>query len=208
MKKVIAVLLAVLFAGCAPLPAAGSSKSSDDDLLAALLADEPKKPINVTTDVLLEDEVTPDLADAIEAQLKVTDGKDVIVHINSPGGSVSAGLRIIKAIEGHKGNVTCRVDFFAASMAFTILQSCPVREMTDRSILMTHEGSGGARGKMRDLKNELAKQMAIEHAMENIECKKLKVSCDDYRKMVANDAEVWLSDVDALKLGAVDKVIK
>lgn len=67
--------------------------------------------------------------------------KAVVFEINSGGGEVDAGFRMIKAIEQVPFPVHCIVDGEGSSMAFYLLQGCTSRSMTRRSRLMLHEAS-------------------------------------------------------------------
>jgi len=65
--------------------------------------------------------------------------KAVLLEINTEGGSIDAGFELARAIEQSSMPVTCVVDWNALSMGYYILQSCDVRVMTKRSILMIHQ---------------------------------------------------------------------
>jgi ATP-dependent protease ClpP protease subunit len=69
--------------------------------------------------------------DAVEA---------VVVIIDTPGGDLSAGTEIVESLQSLEMPMVCVVDEHAYSMGFFILQAaCPVRVITDRGSLMTHE---------------------------------------------------------------------
>ncbi len=80
--------------------------------------------------------------DALLAQLQeVQDAKPeaILLEIDSQGGEIEAGFRVIKAIEASRVPVHCFVDGRGQSMAFAILQTCTSRGATRRSNLMVHE---------------------------------------------------------------------
>lgn len=75
--------------------------------------------------------------------------KTILFKIHSGGGQIGLGIALINHIEDLKKKeglrVQCVVDWYAMSMAYTILQGvCDDRFMTKRAILLAHNGSGGA----------------------------------------------------------------
>lgn len=65
-------------------------------------------------------------------------GKAILLELNSPGGSVSAGHTMARTMEISSMRFVCVVDGYTASAAFYALQSCDYRYATKRSVLMTH----------------------------------------------------------------------
>ena len=85
------------------------------------------------------------------------DSDEIYIYISSPGGSVMEGMKIVDVINAlHKSGkkVNCISDF-SASMAFIILQSCPVRYATFSSVLMQHQMSLGLEGNLENVKSYL-----------------------------------------------------
>jgi ATP-dependent protease ClpP protease subunit len=123
------IALAVLFLGmcCAPtqLVTKADSKSA-----------EPYVPRISLVGAIDEDSVAAALT-ALRAVAK-EHPEAVVFEIDSPGGEVGAGLQLAKALEDYPVRLICVVDGDAASMAFYLLQSCPLRLMTKRSSLMMH----------------------------------------------------------------------
>lgn len=79
-------------------------------------------------------------AEFIPALLEACAAHDhVSLEINTEGGFTEAGFRIAKAIEDCGAPVDCIVDGNAQSYGFYLLQSCRIRAMTRRSVLMMHE---------------------------------------------------------------------
>ncbi len=88
----------------------------------------------------LDGPVEPErLAPIMETLKEAKAGQIVMLDINTPGGSVSAGFELEKALESTPAEVFCVVDGNAYSMGFFLLQSCQHRVMTKRSNLMAHE---------------------------------------------------------------------
>lgn len=133
----------------------------------------------------------------------------LIIDINSPGGSVWSGFEVAKAIENAKVKIVCVADGEAASMAFYLLQSCPVRYMTKRSMLMTHNPSI-AIDNDRVTPTELAKLMStlatLANAMAEHCASRLHMSVDAYKNKI--DGRDWnMNWQEALAVGAVDHVV-
>jgi len=166
---------------------------------------------HIALEGIIDDDVASAAVDALDivaqAQLPF-----VLFEINSPGGSVDAGFKIAKAIENSPAKVVCVVDGEADSMAFYILQSCDMRIMTYRSILMAHEPAVGIKGygKSDDWKKrgqELADMLAVLTRAFNHHCsQRLTISYDEYSKRVHN-TEYWIDDDEATAIGAIDMAV-
>ena len=79
-------------------------------------------------------------------------GKDVEVHLNSPGGEVNEGIAIFNEFTAYKGDVHMIVDSMAASMASYILQSGTTRSVNANSMIMVHDPWTLAAGNARDFR--------------------------------------------------------
>lgn len=131
----------------------------------------------------------------------------LVIEIDSPGGSVDAGNRIIKKIENAKTPIYCLVDGDAASMALAILQSCPNRLMTKRSVLMAHNPSVGMDGgQEQDMDNARELLQALSAALAEQYCHRLTISLDACRAKFDQKGEWWFGYSEALKVGAIDSV--
>ena len=109
-------------------------------------AGPPKVPSSESVGIALlegpvDSDSVGDVIKSIEVYRKNPAINSVVLRINSPGGSVLAGFDLARYLEETGIQVVCVVDGEAASMAFYILQSCDVRLMTSRSMLMAHEPS-------------------------------------------------------------------
>lgn len=123
------IALVVLFVGMCCAPTKSVTKA---DLKSA----EPYVPR-----ISLVGDIDEDSVAAVTAALQAVAKENpeaVVFEIDSPGGEVGAGLRLAKVLEDYPARLICVVDGDADSMAFFLLQSCPVRLMTKRSSLMMH----------------------------------------------------------------------
>ncbi len=107
--------------------------------------------------VFLGEEVTDELANSIVAQLLLLEAedpdKDIYLYINSPGGSVSAGLGIYDAMNQIKPDVCTICLGLAASMgAFLLSAGAKGKRMSlPNARIMIHQPLGGARGQAADI---------------------------------------------------------
>lgn len=147
----------------------------------------------------------------IDTIVKADDiGNRVVIEINTGGGEIEAGFRLVKAIERAKRPVTCIVDGSADSMGSYIFESCARRVMTKRSILMIHEaGIESANGThpndYQDMASELSthSRAMFEHYSRRIP----GLTVDEIAQRTSGGRCIWLGWRDAKKLGAVDIVI-
>jgi ATP-dependent Clp protease protease subunit len=146
------------------------------------------------------------LMDAIEAFQPRT----VTLRIDSPGGSVGAGLALVDTMRNaqrHGTAFVCVVDGWAASMAAYILQTCDLRLMTRQSAVMFHTVSlGHAEGNQWDFER-LARRMAGVNKMLSIFIAgRLGMPLAEYEARV-DDRDWWLGYEEALAVGAIDGVL-
>jgi ATP-dependent protease ClpP protease subunit len=151
--------------------------------------------------------VTPDAVVAAIARINaVQNNHDIILmEINSPGGAVWSGVELSKVIERSRIPVVCVVDGMAASMGYYLLQSCHVRVMSKRSILMIHEPSitsfgGNNPGQLQDLTKRLR---ALSRAMVEHMALRLLISADELEERIRR-TDYWLDWQEAVEIGAVD----
>lgn len=133
-----------------------------------------------------------------------------VLELNTPGGGVAVGFELAKAIENAAVPVVCVVDGRAASMGFYILQACPLRVMTRRSVLMTHEPSignttmGGPANDWKALADALA---ALREAMAWYCNRRLTTTLEEYHARTDGGLAWWFTYTDAKKFGAVDVIV-
>jgi len=161
--------------------------------------------------VFLDGEINDISADLIVAQLLFLDGqdteKDVNLYINSPGGSVTAGLAIYDTMQYIKSDVQTICVGQAASMAALILAAGThgKRYALPSSRVVMHQPRGGAQGQARDI---------VIQSREIIRLKKLTIEYFSRHtgkslETIAEDIErdLFLSADDAVTYGAVDSIL-
>lgn len=133
---------------------------------------------------------------------------EILLELNTPGGSVGDGFELARAIEDSEAPVTCIVDGDGESMGFYLLQSCDHRVMTKRSKLMAHEPALG--GMFRGQPNQwqaIAEMMKAERdAMAEHCAHRLKISLAEYHAKTDGSKMWFLNHAEALKVGAIDEI--
>lgn len=131
--------------------------------------------------------------------------KPILLFINSKGGDVSAGLRILDAMRAAKRPIYTINVGTAASMAAYIFSYGDVRIMTPNSTLMFHNAQVQTRGDIFMVLNRLENIRRKLEGVQNIFCTEKNIDCQDFKmKMMA---EYWLNPTEALENGFTDKVI-
>ena len=160
--------------------------------------------------IVLSDEVNDATASLVVAQLLYLEGqdneKDISLYINSPGGSVTAGLAIYDTMQYIKCDVSTICMGMAASMGAFLLSSGAKgkRYALPNSEIMIHQPSGGAQGQATEI------DIVAKHILRTRE-KLNKILAENTGKpieQVARDTERdnFLSAEEALEYGLVDKI--
>lgn len=136
-----------------------------------------------------------DVSDA----LNDNQGKDVIVRLNSPGGSAFDGLSIYNRLVQHDGKVTVYVDGYACSSASIIAMAGDEIIMGEGAMLMIHEASVFAYGTKEEFRKQAQVLEDLEEGIIDIYFTKAKISREEIKEMV--DAETWFNSSTALEKG-------
>ena len=161
--------------------------------------------------VILGSAVTDEVANSLIAQflfLEVDNPeKDIHLYINSPGGSVSAGLAIYDMMQFVKCDVATYCLGMAASMGSLLLQAGTKgkRYAMPNSRIMIHQPSGGVTGSSADIKLQADEILFLKRRLTEIlaDCTGQsfeKISLD-------SDRDRYMSADDALQYGLVDEVV-
>ena len=162
--------------------------------------------------IFLGEEINDAVASTVVAQLLFLEsedpGKDIHMYINSPGGSVTAGMAIYDTMNYVKCDVSTTCIGMAASMGAFLLSSGAKgkRYALPNAEVMIHQPLGGAQGQATEI------QIAAEHILKTK--KKLnQILADNAGKPVEEvekdtDRDNWLSADEAKEYGSIDEVIK
>ena len=162
--------------------------------------------------IFLGEEINDAVSSTVVAQLLFLEsedpGKDIHMYINSPGGSVTAGMAIYDTMNYVKCDVSTTCIGMAASMGAFLLSSGAKgkRYALPNAEVMIHQPLGGAQGQATEI------QIAAEHILKTK--KKLnQILADNAGKPVEEvekdtDRDNWLSADEAKEYGLIDEVIK
>jgi len=162
--------------------------------------------------IFLGDQIDDAVANNVIAQLLFLDSqdkeKDIKLYINSPGGSVTAGLAIYDTMQYIKADVSTICVGMAASMAATLLASGAKgkRFLLPNSEVMIHQVMGGAEGQAVDIKIRAEHILRIKDRLNEILAKHTGQSLEKIEK--DTDRDYFMTADEALKYGIVDKIIK
>lgn len=178
-----------------------SSGERSVDIFSRLLSDRI---------IVLSDEVNDTSASLVVAQLLFLESqdseKDISLYINSPGGSVTAGLAIYDTMQYVKCDVSTICMGMAASMGAFLLSSGAKgkRIALPNSEVMIHQPSGGAQGQATEIEITAQHILRTKKKLNEI----LAANCSKTVEEIARDTERdnWLTAQEALEYGLVDKV--
>jgi len=153
--------------------------------------------------VVLRGDVDDDTVSHVILKLSTTTSKEPILFITSGGGSVMAGLSLIQYILASPKPITCVVDV-AASMAFSILQSCHKRYALPMGILMQHQASWSVHGPHKQNLAYIAFLSSWLEKLSQSEASRIGMDLEVYKTKV--DHDWWMNGVDAKAANVVDDV--
>lgn len=162
--------------------------------------------------IFLGEDVNPHTANLIVAQLLFLQSedpkKDIMLYINSPGGSVYDGMAIYDTIQHIKCDVQTVGIGLQASMGAFLLSSGTKgkRFVLPHSKIMIHQPSSGTRGKVSDMEIDLKESLAVRKLLNEILAKNTGQKLSTIEKDV--DRDYWMTAEEAVKYGIADKVIK
>ena len=150
-------------------------------------------------------------ANVIQAQLLYLDssdpGKDISIYLNSPGGSVYAGLGIYDTMQFISSNVSTICTGMAASMAAVLLVAGAKgkRSALKHSRVMIHQPMGGAQGQASDIEITAREIQKMKKELYTIIAEH---SGNDYDKIYADsDRDYWMTSEEAKNYGMIDEVL-
>ena len=162
--------------------------------------------------IFLGEEVNDVSASVIVAQLLFLEAddpnKDIQLYINSPGGSVTAGLAIYDTMQYIKCDVSTVCIGMAASMGAFLLSGGAKgkRFALPNAEIMIHQPSGGAQGQATEIQIHAKELLYTRERLNGILAKHTKQPLDVIEK--DTDRDYFMSAEEALKYGIVDKIIE
>lgn len=138
----------------------------------------------------------------VAAALRAIGDKDVVVNINSPGGSFFDGVSIYNYLREHKAKVTVRVLGQAASAASVIAMAGDEIQIGQASFLMVHNAWTIAIGNRHDMSSLVGTLESFDASMAKVYASRSGVSVADVSKMM--DDETYISGESAVEMGFAD----
>lgn len=161
--------------------------------------------------IMLSGEITDTSADTIVAELLYLDSinnNDISIYINSPGGSVTAGMAIYDTMNFVKSDVSTICVGMAASMAAFLLSSGErgKRFVLPNSEVMIHQPLGGVEGQATEIKIAAERILKMREKLNTL----LSKNTGKDLKVIERDTErdYFLEAEEAVNYGLVDKVIE
>ena len=153
-----------------------------------------------------------DVANIVQAQLlfleSVDSEKDIQIYVNSPGGSVSAGLGIYDTMQIIGADVATICTGMAASMGAVLLTAGTKgkRSALPHSRIMIHQPLGGAEGQASDIEITAREILKLKKELYEILAHHSGVS---YKKIEKDaDRDFWMTSKEAVEYGLIDEVLK
>ena len=161
--------------------------------------------------IFLGTEIDDYTANTLQAQLLFLDsadpGKDISIYINSPGGSVYAGLGIYDTMQFVSSDVATICTGMAASMAAVLLVAGKdgKRSALKHSRVMIHQPMGGAQGQASDIEITAREIQKLKKELYTIIAEH---SHTDFDKVWADsDRDYWMTAQEAQEYGMIDRVM-
>lgn len=161
--------------------------------------------------VILSGEIDDAMSNSIVAQLLYLDGishDDISIYINSPGGSITAGMAIYDTMNYIGSDVSTICIGMAASMAAFLLSSgkSGKRYCLENAEVMIHQPLGGASGQATEIKIAAERILKLKKRLNKI----LSINTGKSLRKIERDTErdYFMDSNGALKYGLVDKILK
>ena len=160
--------------------------------------------------IILNDEITDTSSNIVIAELLYLDSinhNDINIYINSPGGSVTAGMGIYDTINFIKSDVSTICVGIAASMAAFLLSSGTKnkRYALPNSEIMIHQPLGGAQGQATEIKIAAERILKLKDKLNHILAKNTRQNIKKIEK--DTDRDNFMSANEALNYGIIDNII-
>jgi len=155
--------------------------------------------------------VNDQMANLVVAQLLFLESenpdKDISLYINSPGGSVSAGLAIFDTMQFIKPDVSTLCTGLAASMgAFLLAAGAKGKRFSlPNSRIMIHQPSGGSQGMASDIEIQAKEILYLRHRLNSIMAERTGQSIEQIAK--DTDRDRFMSAEEAVEYGLIDKML-
>ncbi|CAM3428304.1 ATP-dependent Clp endopeptidase proteolytic subunit ClpP [Brevibacillus invocatus] len=162
--------------------------------------------------IFLGSVIDDQVANAVVAQLLFLAAedpkKDIHLYINSPGGSITAGMAVIDTMNFIGPDVSTICTGFAASMgAMLLVAGAPGKRFAlPNAEVMLHQPSGGSQGQASDMKIAAERILKTRQMLYRIIAERTGKSVEQIER--DSDRDFFLSAEEALEYGLIDKIIE
>lgn len=161
--------------------------------------------------ILLNGEINDNTSNIIVAQLLYLDSlnnDDISLYINSPGGSITAGMAIYDTMNYIKSNVSTICIGISASMAAFLLSSGTKgkRYCLPNSEVMIHQPLGGVQGQATEIKIAAERIIKLKNKLNKILATNTNKNIEQIE--IDTERDYFLSAEEALNYGIIDKILK
>lgn len=158
--------------------------------------------LNMTNHVVVRGTIDSDVASSFIYKLNTLASKDVFVYLDTPGGSVESGNKMLMEIQ--KYNLSCIADR-AYSMGFVLLQGCKNRYIRPYSRIMQHQISYGIQNEKGKIDNYAHFIDQIEDELVEMQSSKIGINKDRFRLRTIN--EWWMMGKYAIENNCADEIV-
>jgi len=161
--------------------------------------------------IFLGMQVEENIANIITAQLlflqSVDAKKDIMLYINSPGGSVYAGLGMYDTMQYVDPDVATICTGLAASMGAVLLAGGAIgkRSALPHARIMIHQPSGGMQGQSKDMEITLRQTLELRRDLYNILAQHSGKTYEEIER--DSDRDFWMRPKEAVEYGLIDEVL-
>ena len=159
--------------------------------------------LNTSNILLIRGEINEKSASDFIYNLNSHDYKrGVFVYLNTPGGSVKEGMKIVHEIQ--KYNLSCIADT-AYSMGFIIFQSCATRYILPHSSLMQHQMAFAVRDQKYRIQNYIDYVDSMENDIIKLQSDRINITADEFVSRINNDW--WIYGIHAITHNCADEMV-
>lgn len=145
--------------------------------------------------------------ETIDKLRKLDNSKTRYLYINSPGGEVQTGIRLVNYLQSAEGKGIICVADTAISMAMVSMQACETRVTTPNATFMSHGIAGGVQGYTRKVESDLTIMKGFDYILAKIQAERMGITVEELRKR--QNEEYWIIGSEAIiAANAADKVAK
>ncbi|MDA1632702.1 ATP-dependent Clp endopeptidase proteolytic subunit ClpP [Bacillus cereus] len=161
--------------------------------------------------IMLTGEITDELANGVVAQLLFLDAddpeRDISIYINSPGGSITAGIAIFDTMQLIKADVSTLCVGMAASMGAFLLAGGEKgkRFALPNAEVMIHQPLGGARGQATDIEISAKRILHMRERLNQILSERTGQTVESLQRDTERDN--FMTAENALNYGLIDKIL-